>query len=73
MSSSAWTATACPAGLRVVLQDYGRSDRIRLAMEHPERVRALIAQNAVAIIFLELSPFFSGESLHVDGGQIAGH
>jgi NAD(P)-dependent dehydrogenase (short-subunit alcohol dehydrogenase family) len=26
-----------------------------------------------AILFLESSPFVTGEILHVDGGQIAGH
>jgi NAD(P)-dependent dehydrogenase (short-subunit alcohol dehydrogenase family) len=26
-----------------------------------------------AILFLESSPFITGEILHVDGGQIAGH
>jgi NAD(P)-dependent dehydrogenase (short-subunit alcohol dehydrogenase family) len=26
-----------------------------------------------AILFLESSPFVTGEIVHVDGGQIAGH
>jgi NAD(P)-dependent dehydrogenase (short-subunit alcohol dehydrogenase family) len=26
-----------------------------------------------AILFLESSPYITGEILHVDGGQIAGH
>ena len=55
------------------LQDYGGPVGFRLAIAHPKRVRALIAQNAVAIVFLESSPFITGEILHVDGGQIAGH
>jgi NAD(P)-dependent dehydrogenase (short-subunit alcohol dehydrogenase family) len=25
------------------------------------------------IVFLESSPFITGEVLHIDGGQIAGH
>jgi len=26
-----------------------------------------------AVLYLESAPFVTGESLHVDGGQIAGH
>jgi pimeloyl-ACP methyl ester carboxylesterase len=64
--SSAWTYI-------LFLQDYGGPVGFRLAIAHPKRLRALIGQNAVAIVFLESSPFITGEILHVDGGQIAGH
>jgi NAD(P)-dependent dehydrogenase (short-subunit alcohol dehydrogenase family) len=41
----------------------------RLPVGHVGQVSDIIG----AIIFLESSPFITGEILHVDGGQIAGH
>ena len=36
-------------------------------------VRALARDVVDAILFLESAPYITGEVLHVDGGQIAGH
>jgi NAD(P)-dependent dehydrogenase (short-subunit alcohol dehydrogenase family) len=41
----------------------------RLPVGHVGQVSDIVG----AIIFLESSPFITGEILHVDGGQIAGH
>jgi hypothetical protein len=34
---------------------------------------AIITGGSQGILFLESSPFITGEILHIDGGQIAGH
>jgi len=57
---------------------------IRTPMHAPEFHEALGAANPVgrlgetsdiaeAILFLDSAPFITGEILHVDGGQSAGH
>jgi NAD(P)-dependent dehydrogenase (short-subunit alcohol dehydrogenase family) len=57
---------------------------IRTPMHPPEAYDAVAGRQPIghvgqvsdivnAIIFLETSPFITGEILHVDGGQIAGH
>jgi NAD(P)-dependent dehydrogenase (short-subunit alcohol dehydrogenase family) len=57
---------------------------IRTPMHPPEAYDAVAGRQPIghvgqvsdivnAVIFLETSPFITGEILHVDGGQIAGH
>ncbi|MFC4628131.1 SDR family NAD(P)-dependent oxidoreductase [Promicromonospora alba] len=44
-----------------------------LAGLHPLNTLGEIADVARGVIYLEQSPFVTGEFLHIDGGQIAGH
>ncbi len=41
----------------------------------PKRARQVrqVSDIVGGILFLESSPFITGEILHIDGGQIAGH
>jgi NAD(P)-dependent dehydrogenase (short-subunit alcohol dehydrogenase family) len=44
-----------------------------LASLHPLGRMGEISDIVDAIVYLEISPFVTGEILHVDGGQSAGH
>jgi NAD(P)-dependent dehydrogenase (short-subunit alcohol dehydrogenase family) len=44
-----------------------------LASLHPLGRVGQIRDVVDGILFLEASPFITGEILHIDGGQIAGH
>jgi NAD(P)-dependent dehydrogenase (short-subunit alcohol dehydrogenase family) len=44
-----------------------------LAALHPLGRVGQVSDVVDGIVFLESSPFITGETLHIDGGQIAGH
>jgi NAD(P)-dependent dehydrogenase (short-subunit alcohol dehydrogenase family) len=44
-----------------------------LADLHPVRRLGEVADVVEAVLYLERAPFVTGEVLHVDGGQSAGH
>ena len=44
-----------------------------LAALHPVGTMGEISDVARGVVYLEQSPFVTGEFLHIDGGQIAGH
>ena len=44
-----------------------------LAKLHPVGRVGQVSDVVDGILFLESSPFITGEILHIDGGQIAGH
>jgi NAD(P)-dependent dehydrogenase (short-subunit alcohol dehydrogenase family) len=44
-----------------------------LAGLHPPGRVGQVSDIVGGILFLESSPFITGEILHIDGGQIAGH
>jgi NAD(P)-dependent dehydrogenase (short-subunit alcohol dehydrogenase family) len=44
-----------------------------LAGLHPVGRMGQISDIVDGILFFESSPFITGEILHIDGGQIAGH
>ena len=44
-----------------------------LARIHPLGRMGQISDVVEGVLFLESSPFVTGEVLHIDGGQIAGH
>ena len=44
-----------------------------LAAQHPVGRMGDISDIVEAIVYLENAPFVTGEILHVDGGQSAGH
>jgi NAD(P)-dependent dehydrogenase (short-subunit alcohol dehydrogenase family) len=44
-----------------------------LAGLHPLGRVGQVSEIVDGILFLESSPFITGEILHIDGGQIAGH
>ncbi len=44
-----------------------------LAGLHPLQRVGQVSDIVDGILFLESSPFITGEILHIDGGQIAGH
>jgi NAD(P)-dependent dehydrogenase (short-subunit alcohol dehydrogenase family) len=48
-------------------------DHSALAAMHPIGRMGEISDIVAAVLYLETAPFLTGESLHVDGGQAAGH
>ncbi|MBV9730449.1 MAG: SDR family oxidoreductase [Pseudonocardiales bacterium] len=48
-------------------------DHSALAAMHPIGRMGEISDIVAAVLYLESAPFVTGESLHVDGGQAAGH
>jgi NAD(P)-dependent dehydrogenase (short-subunit alcohol dehydrogenase family) len=48
-------------------------DHSALAAMHPVGRMGEISDIVAAVLYLESAPFVTGESLHVDGGQAAGH
>jgi NAD(P)-dependent dehydrogenase (short-subunit alcohol dehydrogenase family) len=49
------------------------ADYAELAAQHPLGRMAEISDIVQGVIYLEQAPFVTGETLHVDGGQAAGH
>ena len=45
----------------------------KLAVLHPVGRLGQVSDIVDGILFLESSPFITGEILHIDGGQNAGH
>jgi len=43
------------------------------AARHPLGRVGKVSDIVNGILFLESSPFITGETLHIDGGRIAGH
>ena len=52
---------------------YGPSNYAAAAARHPLRRLAKISDIVDGVMFLESSPFITGEILHIDGGRSAGH
>jgi NAD(P)-dependent dehydrogenase (short-subunit alcohol dehydrogenase family) len=52
---------------------YGRVNYAAAAARHPLRRLARISDIVDGVMFLESSPFITGEILHIDGGRSAGH
>lgn len=52
---------------------YDPADHPALAALHPMRRAGKITDVVGGVLYLETSPFVTGEILHVDGGQSAGH
>ena len=53
--------------------EHPASEYDALAREHPLGRVGHLSDVVDGILFLESSPFITGEILHIDGGQIAGH
>jgi NAD(P)-dependent dehydrogenase (short-subunit alcohol dehydrogenase family) len=51
----------------------GHADYERLAVQHPLGRMAEISDIVQGVIYLEQASFVTGETLHIDGGQAAGH
>jgi NAD(P)-dependent dehydrogenase (short-subunit alcohol dehydrogenase family) len=51
----------------------GHADYERLAIQHPLGRMAEISDIVQGVIYLEQASFVTGETLHIDGGQAAGH
>ena len=47
--------------------------RTSLAGLHPIQRMGEVSEIVEAVLYLESAPFVTGETLHVDGGQSAGH
>ena len=76
-----WPPSTRPAGVRVNAVVPGviktpttaDTDYEELAAQHPLGRMAEIGDIVEGVIYLEQATFVTGETLHIDGGQAAGH
>ena len=71
--ASHWRA---PAGLHVAsarLPDEGELPSLDSVADPPLGRAGQVSDAVDGVLFLESSPYITGEILHIDGGQAAGH